>query len=58
VLRVHAERMGVATRDARRSKQFSAAHPSVKVVGVAAQPGDIHDLDGLRTIGAELSGTG
>jgi anion-transporting ArsA/GET3 family ATPase len=58
VLRVHAERMGVATRDARRSKQFSAAHPSVKVVGVAAQPGDVHDLDGLRTIGAELSGTG
>jgi anion-transporting ArsA/GET3 family ATPase len=56
VLRVHAERMGVATRDARRAKQFSAAHPAVKVVGVAAQPGDVHDLDGLRTIGAELAG--
>jgi anion-transporting ArsA/GET3 family ATPase len=55
VLRVHAERMGVATRDARRAKQFSAAHPAVKVVGVAAQPGDVHDLDGLRTIGAELA---
>jgi anion-transporting ArsA/GET3 family ATPase len=57
VLRVHAERMAVATRDARRSKQFSAAHPTVKVVSVEAQPGDVHDLDGLRTIGAELAGT-
>jgi hypothetical protein len=24
---------------------------------VAAQPGDVHDLDGLRTIGAELTGS-
>jgi anion-transporting ArsA/GET3 family ATPase len=57
VLRVHAERMALATRDARRAKQFSSAHPGVKVVNVAAQAGDVHDLAGLRKIGSELAGT-
>jgi anion-transporting ArsA/GET3 family ATPase len=55
VLRVHAERLGAASRDGRRSSQFRSAHPSVRVVEVAAQSGDIHDLDGLREIGSELS---
>jgi anion-transporting ArsA/GET3 family ATPase len=54
-LRVHADRLAVATRDDRRASRFSAAHPSVQVVKVAAQAADIHDLDGLRAIGAELS---
>jgi anion-transporting ArsA/GET3 family ATPase len=55
VLRVHAERLATAGRDGRRAAQFRSAHPSVGVVEVAAQPGDVHDLDGLREIGAELS---
>jgi anion-transporting ArsA/GET3 family ATPase len=55
VLRVHAERMATATRDARRAEAFSAAHPTVEVASVAAQAGDVHDLAGLRAIGAELS---
>jgi anion-transporting ArsA/GET3 family ATPase len=55
VLRVHAERLAVAGRDTRRASQFQSAHPGVKVVKVAAQAGDVHDLDGLREIGAELS---
>lgn len=55
VLRVHAERLGAASRDGRRAAQFHSAHPSVRVVEVAAQSGDIHDLDGLREIGSELS---
>jgi anion-transporting ArsA/GET3 family ATPase len=55
VLRVHAERLGAASRDSRRASQFKSAHPSVKVVQVAAQAGDVHDLDGLREIGSELS---
>jgi anion-transporting ArsA/GET3 family ATPase len=55
VLRVHADRMGIASRDSRRASQFATAHPTVKVVSVAAQAGDVHDLDGLREIGSELS---
>jgi anion-transporting ArsA/GET3 family ATPase len=54
-LRVHADRLAVASRDERRASRFSAAHPKVQVVKVAAQAADIHDLDGLRAIGAELS---
>jgi anion-transporting ArsA/GET3 family ATPase len=54
-LRVHADRLAVAGRDDRRASRFSAAHPKVRVVKVAAQAADIHDLDGLRAIGAELS---
>jgi anion-transporting ArsA/GET3 family ATPase len=55
VLRIHAERLAVAGRDARRASQFQSAHPGVKVVKVAAQAGDVHDLEGLREIGSELS---
>jgi anion-transporting ArsA/GET3 family ATPase len=55
VLRVHAERAGAASRDGRRAAQFRSSHPRVGVVEVAAQAGDVHDLDGLREIGAELS---
>jgi anion-transporting ArsA/GET3 family ATPase len=55
VLRVHADRLGAASRDGRRASQFRSAHPSVRVVAVAAQSGDVHDLDGLREIGSELS---
>jgi anion-transporting ArsA/GET3 family ATPase len=55
VLRVHAERLGAASRDDRRASRFRSAHPSVGVVQVAAQAGDVHDLDGLREIGSELS---
>lgn len=58
VLRVHAERLAAAGRDDRRASQFHAAHPSVRVVTVAAQAGDIHDLDGLRAIGVELTNGG
>jgi hypothetical protein len=36
--------------------RFSAAHPGVPVVQVAAQPGDVHDLDGQRAVGADLAG--
>jgi anion-transporting ArsA/GET3 family ATPase len=54
-LRVHAEIAGVAEHDARMAKRFSTAHPDVKVVAVPALPADVHDLDGLRTIGTLLT---
>ena len=58
VLRLHAERMAVAARERRLQDRFTGAHPGVPVVEVAALPGDVHDLDGLRRVGADLaSGT-
>jgi hypothetical protein len=36
--------------------RFTAAHPGVEVVRVKAQSTDVHDLEGLRKIGAELAG--
>jgi hypothetical protein len=37
------------------AERFTAAHPRVPVVRVKAQSTDVHDLDGLRRIGAELA---
>jgi anion-transporting ArsA/GET3 family ATPase len=54
-LRIHAGRTEAATHDARRASQFHTAHPRVRMVEVAAQAGDVHDLEGLRAIGAELA---
>jgi anion-transporting ArsA/GET3 family ATPase len=54
-LRVHADRLAAAVRDARRAAQFHAAHPRVRIVEVAAQASDVHDLEGLRAIGADLA---
>jgi anion-transporting ArsA/GET3 family ATPase len=53
-LRVHAEIAGAAEHDARMTKRFSAAHPDVPLVAVRALPVDVHDLEGLRTIGSLL----
>ncbi|MDQ1698237.1 MAG: hypothetical protein QOG34_100 [Frankiaceae bacterium] len=55
VLRVHADRLAAATRDERTAGRFAGAHRAVPLVQVAAQAGDVHDLDGLRTIGDELA---
>jgi anion-transporting ArsA/GET3 family ATPase len=54
-LRVHAEIATAAEHDARMAKRFSAAHPEVPVVEVPALPVDVHDLDGLRSIGDLLA---
>ena len=50
-LRVHGEIAAAAEHDARMARRFSAAHPEVSVVTVPALPVDVHDIDGLRTIG-------
>jgi anion-transporting ArsA/GET3 family ATPase len=55
-LRVHAERMIQATREQRLADRFSSAHPEVAIRTVPAAAGDVHDLDGLRVMGAELIG--
>jgi anion-transporting ArsA/GET3 family ATPase len=55
LLRLHADLMRVAAREQRMRGRFTAAHPRVAVVDVPAQPGDVHDLDGLRLIGTALA---
>jgi len=55
ILRLHAERMQLAARERRVAEHFTAAHPTVPVTEVAAQPEDVHDLEGLRTIGSSLA---
>ncbi|MEV7398304.1 ArsA-related P-loop ATPase [Aeromicrobium sp. NPDC092404] len=58
LLTIHAERMRVAARELRLKRRFAAAHPGVATTSVAALAGDVHDLDGLRRIGALLTGAG
>lgn len=55
-LRVHAERMTLAAREQHLADRFTSAHPEVPVRTVPAAAGDVHDLDGLRTMAAELTG--
>jgi anion-transporting ArsA/GET3 family ATPase len=55
LLRLHAERVRIAEREQSLSARFRGAHPRVASVTVRAQNGDVHDLDGLRAIGADLS---
>lgn len=55
LLRLHAERMQVLARERRTRDRFTALHPEVAVAEVAALPGDVHDLAGLREIGERLA---
>nr|WP_229849950.1 ArsA family ATPase [Streptomyces termitum] len=55
LLRLHEERMRVLARERRTRDRFTALHPEVPVADVAALPGDVHDLAGLRAIGERLS---
>ncbi|MBW5424526.1 AAA family ATPase [Streptomyces sp. BG9H] len=56
LLRLHAERMRLLAREQRTRDRFTARHPEVAVAEVAALPGDVHDLAGLRAIGDRLAG--
>ncbi|MGW4203551.1 ArsA family ATPase [Streptomyces sp. NPDC004726] len=58
LLRLHAERMQVLAREQRTRDRFTALHPEVAVAQVAALPGDVHDLAGLRAIGDQLAAGG
>src|SRR5207247_7270495 len=55
VLRVHAQLARQARREREVARRFTQAHPDVAVAAVTAQPVDVHDVDGLRTIGEELA---
>ena len=53
-LRVHSEVATAAEHDARMTRRFAAAHPDIPLVAVPALPSDVHDLAGLRDVGALL----
>jgi anion-transporting ArsA/GET3 family ATPase len=55
LLRLHADRMQLLSREQRTRDRFTARHPEVAVAEVAALPGDVHDLAGLRDIGNRLA---
>ncbi|GAB2863088.1 ArsA family ATPase [Streptomyces deserti] len=55
LLRLHADRMQLLAREQRTRDRFTALHPEVAVAEVAALPGDVHDLTGLRDIGNRLA---
>jgi anion-transporting ArsA/GET3 family ATPase len=55
VLRAHAVLAEQAEREQRVAALFTGAFPAVPTVAVAAQPADVHDVDGLRTIGGAIS---
>jgi anion-transporting ArsA/GET3 family ATPase len=54
-LRLHGERMQLAAAERRLAQRFTAAHPGVPTVRIPAQPEDVHDLAGLRTIGENFA---
>jgi anion-transporting ArsA/GET3 family ATPase len=56
LLRLHADRVRMVERETRLRRRFEAAHPQVPTVVVPALAGDVHDLTGLRQVGALLAG--
>ncbi|HET8599000.1 MAG TPA: ArsA family ATPase [Segeticoccus sp.] len=56
LLRLHADLAQAAARHQALARRFSSAHPGVPVVQVPAAAEDIHDLTGLRSMGAALAG--
>jgi anion-transporting ArsA/GET3 family ATPase len=58
LLRLHADRMNLIAREQRLAARFTGAHPGVAVGEVKALPGDVHDVNALRAIGADLARAG
>ena len=55
LLRMHADRMETAARQQHLAGSFTGAHPRVPVASVIALADDVHDLEGLRTVGDLLA---
>jgi anion-transporting ArsA/GET3 family ATPase len=54
VLLVHAALVELAERERSMAERFTRAHPDVPVALIAAQPVDVHDVEGLRAIGSAV----
>jgi len=57
LLRLHADRIRIVARETRLRARFSLAHPDVPTAVVPALSTDVHDLEGLRLVGALLART-
>ncbi|MEH3138056.1 MAG: ArsA family ATPase [Mycolicibacterium neoaurum] len=57
VLRIHAARAATAKREVRLLSRFTGANPHVAIVGVPSLPFDVSDLEALRAIGEQLTGS-
>ena len=55
LLRLHADRSQLVAREQRLRGRFVAAHPDVPTAVVPALSTDVHDLGGLRRVGASLA---
>jgi len=56
LLRLHADRVRMVEREALLRRRLEAAHPQVPTAVVPSLAGDVHDLRGLRQVGALLAG--
>jgi anion-transporting ArsA/GET3 family ATPase len=54
LLRLHADRMRSRDGEQRLAVRMRAAHPDLPVVEVPVRAEDVHDLEGLRGVGADL----
>ncbi len=55
LLRLHADRVRIVERETRLRRSFATSHPDVATAVLPALATDVHDLDGLRTIGELLA---
>jgi anion-transporting ArsA/GET3 family ATPase len=55
LLRLHADRVRIVERETRLRRRFATSHPDVPTAVLPALSTDVHDLDGLRTIGRLLA---
>ncbi|MEP6814908.1 MAG: ArsA-related P-loop ATPase, partial [Marmoricola sp.] len=55
LLRLHADRVRIVERETRLRKRFATSHPDVPTAVLPALSTDVHDLDGLRTVGELLA---
>jgi anion-transporting ArsA/GET3 family ATPase len=56
LLRLHADRIALAAQERRTITAFAAGRADVPVVEVPAMATDVHDVAGLRRVGAALAG--
>ncbi|MGE2715812.1 ArsA family ATPase [Mycolicibacterium litorale] len=56
-LRIHADRTQTAKREVRLLSRFTGANPHVGIVGVPSLPFDVSDLEALRAIADQITGT-
>jgi len=56
LLQLHAEHSAVRAAQQAQADRFAAAHLDLPTAFVPGLPSDVHDLDGLRLVGAALAG--